>query len=365
MPWPDRRLIDKLDLSCPIFLAPMAGAGGVDLALAVTRAGGLGALPCALLSPDQIVEQARTFRAAGERPLNLNFFCHTPPNPSPDAEIQWREALAPFFKELDLDPLETVAGAQRAPFDAAYAEAVETVRPAVVSFHFGLPAADLLRRVRATGALVISSATTVEEARWLATQGCDGIIAMGSEAGGHRASFLTSDMSAQPGLFALLPQVVDAVDVPVIAAGAIADGRGVAAALALGAAAVQIGTAYLRSPQALTSEVHRAALAGVPDDGTAITNLFTGRPARSIRNRLVETLGPLSDLPPAFPLAASALAPLRARAPEAFGPLWSGQAAPLARAEDAEAITRRIAGDALKRLAALSGRPHPDEPPGA
>ncbi|HMP63367.1 MAG TPA: nitronate monooxygenase family protein [Phenylobacterium sp.] len=365
MPWPHRRLLDLLGLDVPVLLAPMAGAGGLELALAVARAGDLAALPCAMLSPTEVEAHAHDFRARSGSPLNLNFFCHLPPQASPEAEARWAEALGPFYDEFGIAREVPPGGAARAPFDAAYAQVVERVRPEVVSFHFGLPEAGLLARVRAAGARVISSATTVEEARWLAQRGCDAVIAMGAEAGGHRASFLTQDMSAQPGLFALLPQMVDAVDIPVIAAGAVADGRGLAAALALGACAVQIGTAYLRSPEALTSDVHRAALAAARDDSTALTNLFTGRPARGLRNRLMAELGPLSDLAPPFPLAASALAPLRAQAPEGFGPLWSGQAAALAQSESAEAITTRIAREAAGVLARLSGRPPRDAPPDA
>jgi nitronate monooxygenase len=222
-----------------------------------------------------------------------------------------------------------------APFDAALCDVVLEFKPKVASFHFGLPDAALVKRLKAEKIVVVSSATTVEEARWLEAHGCDAVIAQGSEAGGHRGMFLTDDVASQAGTMALVPQVVDAVKVPVIAAGGIGDGRGVAAALALGAAGAQIGTAFLLTPEAKTVALHRAALKAARDDSTTLTNLFTGRPARGIINRFIREIGPLSADAPAFPLAAGAAYPLRAAA-EAKGstdfmPLWSGQAPSLAR----------------------------------
>lgn len=352
--WPDRRVLELLGVDLPILQAPMAGAGRAALAIAVNAAGGLGALPCAMLSPADIRGDVAAVRRAGARPFNLNFFCHAPPAPDPAALDAWRRRLAAYHREHGLDPDAPVAAAARAPFDAARCALVEELRPAVVSFHFGLPAPDLLARVRACGARVLASATTVAEARWLADRGCDAIIAQGAEAGGHRGMFLAADPAAQVGTMALVPQIVDAVAVPVIAAGGIGDARGIAAAFALGAAAVQLGTAYLLCPEATLSPVHRAALRAAGDDATAITNVFTGRPARGLINRLVRELGPLADVP-AFPLAAGPLAGLRARAESRasgdFSPLWSGQAAPLARELPAEELTRRLAAEALARLA--------------
>ena len=206
------------------------------------------------------------------------------------------------------------AGPVRAPFNEALCAVIEEARPAVVSFHFGLAVLpSLLSRVKATGALILSSATTVAEARWLEQNGADAIIAQGREAGGHRGMFLSDDIDAQPGLISLLPQVRDAVRVPVVAAGGISDGRGIAAAFALGADAVQIGTAYLRTPEATISPMHRAALASARDDATRLTNVFTGRPARGLVNRFVAEVGPMSEDAPQFPLAAGAAAPLADR----------------------------------------------------
>jgi len=307
----------------------MAGVQDSTLAIAVANAGGLGSLPCAMLSLDDIRREVATIRAQTDAPFNLNFFCHQPPAPNAERESAWRELLAPYYQEFGIDPTTIPAGPGRRPFDAAAATLVEECRPPVVSFHFGLPAPDLLERVRATGATILSSATTVEEARWLEAHGADVIIAQGYEAGGHRGMFLSMDLSTQRGTFALLPQIVNAVRVPIIAAGGIADVAGVTAAVALGASSVQIGTAYLRCPEATTSAVHRAALASDTAAHTVVTNVFTGRPARSLVNRLIRELGPMNPHVPAFPLATSAFAPLRAQAElrgnSDFSPLWADQ----------------------------------------
>jgi nitronate monooxygenase len=336
----------------------MAGPGGPDLAIEVGKAGGLASLPCAMLTPEGVRAAVRRVREAISGPLNLNFFCHTAPAPDPDRERAWRARLAPYYAEWGLAPDATVPVANRAPFDDAYCALVEAEGPEVVSFHFGLPEPALVARVRAAGARVLASATTVEEALWLEARGCDAIIAQGAEAGGHRGNFLADDMNRQVGLFALTPQIVDAVRVPVIAAGAIGDSRGIQAALALGAAGVQIGTAYLLTPEALTPPAHRAALIAARDDGTALTNLFTGRPARGLIGRLMREIGPMSADAPVFPLAGVALAPLRAKAEAAgvfdFTNQWSGQASALARPEPAADLTRRWAAEALAGFATRS-----------
>jgi len=323
------KLQQLLGTDWPLIQAPMAGVQVHALAAAVCNSGALGSLPCAMLGPEALRHELQALRAATDRPFNLNFFCHSEPPPDAAAEATWRAALAPYCAELGLDAHAGVAGASRAPFGEAAVRIVEEFRPAVVSFHFGLPGTELLARVRATGARILSSATTVDEALWLEAQGVDAVIAQGLEAGGHRGLFLSPDLSLQQGTFALLPQVVRAVRLPVIAAGGIADAQGVAAALALGAAGVQVGTAYLLCPEATTSALHRAALQGEGARHTALTNLFTGRPARGIVNRLMRELGPLRDDLPTFPLAAAALAPLRAaaeaRGRSDFSPLWSGQ----------------------------------------
>jgi nitronate monooxygenase len=356
--WPDRRFTDLVGTELPIVLAPMAGPGTADLAIAVSGAGGLGSLPCAMLSPEQARSDLQVIRQRTSKPVNVNFFCHTPPAPDAAREARWKGQLAGYYRELGLDPAAPLPAATRAPFDHAMCALIEELPPRVVSFHFGLPEPRLFDRVKATGALVFSSATTAEEARWLEARGCDAIVAQGCEAGGHRGMFLTDSVASQAGTLALVPQVVDAVEVPVVAAGGIADGRGIAAAFALGAAAVQLGTAYLFCPEAKVSAPHRAALRSGRDDGTVLTNVFTGRPSRSIVNRLVREVGPISADTPAFPLAASATGPLRAAAERQgsgdFSPLWSGQAAALGREMPAGELTRRLAADALTRFAALA-----------
>ena len=341
-----KTLTDLLHTEFPLIQAPMAGVQGAALAIAVSNAGGLGSLPCAMLAPDALQRELAALSAGTQRPWNVNFFCHTPPEPDAAREATWRAALAPFYAEAGLDLAAVPAGAGRVPFSAATADLLEPFRPPVVSFHFGLPAPELVARVKSWGSVVLSSATTVDEARWLVAHGADAVIAQGLEAGGHRGMFLTDDITTQVGTFALLPQIVAAVDVPVIAAGGIADAAGVAAAIALGAAGVQVGTAYLCSAEATTSELHRAALRSEAARHTALTNVFTGRPARGIVNRVMRELGPLSPAAPAFPLATAAMAPLRAHF-EALGsgdfsPLWSGQNASGCRSLPAAEITHQL-----------------------
>jgi nitronate monooxygenase len=356
--WPDRRLLDTLGIELPIIQAPMAGANGSAMAIAASEAGGLGSLPCAMLDAAKARAEIGIIRQRTAKPINVNFFCHQPPKPDPQREATWRARLGAYYVELGLDPDASAPAVSRAPFDAAMCEIVEDLKPEVVSFHFGLPEPALLARVKTAGCRVISSATTAEEARWLEERGCDAVIAQGCEAGGHRGMFLTHDIATQAGTFALLPQVVDAVKVPVIAAGGIADGRGIAAAFALGAAGAQIGTAYLFTPEATITDLHRATLRAARDDHTALTNLFSGRPARGLVNRLMREVGPMSELAPGFPTAGGALAPLKAKAEGAgrtdFSSLWSGQAARLGREMGAGALTKTLAEDALRRLRAMA-----------
>jgi nitronate monooxygenase len=352
--WPDERILDLFKIEVPIVQAPMAGAGTSQLAIAVSEAGGLGSLPCGQMTVAQAREAMDTTCRGTSRSINVNFFCHQAPALDADRMAAWRARLAPYYAEYGLEPAAQSPAASRNPFDAEYCTIVEDYKPQVVSFHFGLPDRSLLERVKAAGAKVISSATTVAEARWLADRGCNAIIAQGFEAGGHRGNFLTDDMATQIGTFALVPQIADAVDVPVIAAGGVADARGIVAALALGAAAVQIGTAYLYCPEAHVPALHLRALRTVADDTTMVTNVFTGRAARGIVNRIMRELGPISSDTPAFPLAVGALAPLRAAAERGdssdFTNLWSGQAARLAREMSAGELTRLLAREALHEM---------------
>ena len=335
-----------LGLSAPILQSPMAGSQDHRLAAAVSNAGGLGALPAATLTSQQLENELKALQAATSNPFNVNFFCHPTPVENPHRLKRWHEALADYYLEMGLDPAHIPSGVGRTPFSPESADVLEAFRPAVVSFHFGLPSDSLVQRIQSWGSIIWSSATTVAEAQWLEARGVDAIIAQGLEAGGHRGMFLTEDVNTQTGTFALLPQIAHAVRVPVIAAGGIANATGVIAAKVLGASAVQVGTAYLCSNEATTSPLHRAALQSPAVQHTALTNLFSGRPARGIMNRLMQELGPLSAQAPAFPLATAGIAPLRAAA-EALGrtdftPLWSGQNARDIRTGPASDITRDL-----------------------
>ena len=340
-------LTDLLGIELPIIQAPMAGAQASAMAIAVSNAGALGSLPCAMLTADGLRKELETIKAQTSKPFNVNFFCHAAPVADAGRESAWRAALTPYYKQYGIDQAGIPTGPGRAPFSAEFADVLEQVRPAVVSFHFGLPPAHLLARVKSWRSKMFCSATTVEEALWLEAHGVDAIIAQGVEAGGPRGIFLSDDLTTQVGTFALLPQIVRAVKLPVIAAGGIADAQGVAAAMALGAAGVQIGTAYLLCPEATISAIHRAALKSEVARHTALTNLFTGRPARGIMNKVMRELGPINSGAPAFPLATSAIAPLRAKAEAKgsgdFSPLWSGQNATGCKEIPAAQLTRELA----------------------
>lgn len=336
-----------LGVALPIIQAPMAGAQGSAMAMAVSNAGGLGSLPCAMLNAEALAKELEALKAQSARPFNVNFFCHAPPLFNEQREARWRATLAPYFNELGIDARALAAAPSRAPFSAEVAEVLEAFKPAVVSFHFGLPSPELLSRVRAWGAKVLSSATTVDEALWLEARGVDAVIAQGVEAGGHRGSFLSQDLSTQVGTFALVPQIARAVRVPVIAAGGIASAQGVTAAMALGAVGAQVGTAYLLCDESTISPMHRAALKGEGARHTALTNVFTGRPARGIVNRFMREVGPMSAEAPEFPLASAASGALRAKAERQgsgeFSPMWSGQNASECREVSAAELTRALA----------------------
>ena len=322
-------LREILGIELPIIQAPMAGVQDARLAIAVSNAGGLGSLPCAMLDAQGVRRELDTISRGTTKPYNVNFFCHTRPTRDASREEAWRDALAPYYQALGLDAASVPVGEQRTPFGAEAADVLDDFEPPVVSFHFGLPSPDLLDRVKKLGSVILSSATTVDEAIWLEKHGVDVVIAQGIEAGGQRGMFLTADLGTQLPALSLLARILEAVDVPVVAAGGIVDARGVAEVIALGAAGAQVGTAYLLCPEATTSAVHRRMLASEAGRRTAVTNVFTGRPARGIVNRLMRELGPMSDLAPEFPLAASLVAPLRATAEGLsvadFSPLWAGE----------------------------------------
>jgi nitronate monooxygenase len=360
--WPDRRLVDLLGIEHPLVLAPMAGLGTVELAASVCAGGGLGSLGCVGLQPELVMKAVDKLRRLTGKPINTNFFCHSVARADRAREANWRDRLAPYCNELGLDPSLAAGQSEILPFDDALCRAVEQVKPEIVSFHFGLPA-PALARVKAAGCRVMATATTIAEARWLEARGADVIIAQGCEAGGHRGMFLAVNLeeeaASQPSTLPLVPQIADAVRVPIIAAGGIADGRGIAAAFALGAAGVQIGTAYLFCPEAAISPLYRDALRQARADTTVVTDVFTGRPARALSNRLTRELGPLHGVTPDFPTAMLALAPLRRKAEQQgsreFSPQWAGQAAPLGREMPAEALTRALAEAALTRFRQLAG----------
>ncbi|MEE8207696.1 MAG: nitronate monooxygenase [Nitrosomonadaceae bacterium] len=338
-----------LEIELPIIQAPMAGVQDSALALAVSSAGGLGSLPCGMLSRDALRAELTTIKSQTEKPINVNFFCHTPPVPNAERETRWREVLQPYFSEYGIDANDIATGVGRRPFSHDVADVLEEFKPDIVSFHFGLPVSELLARVKGWGATVLASATTLEEAQWLEANGADVIIAQGFEAGAHRGMFLSDDITTQVGTFALLPQIIHKVKVPVIAAGGIADSKSVAAALSLGATAVQVGTAYLLCSETKTSQIHRAALKSEVAHHTVITNLFSGRPARGIINRVIKEIGPINDNTPEYPLAAAAITALRRQAESGgsgdFSPLWCGQNASGCKEIPAAELTRELTAD--------------------
>lgn len=334
-------------IQLPLIQAPMAGVQASALTIAVSQAGGLGSLPCAMLTHDALRTELAVIATSGIKAYQINFFAHTPPVPDAAREAAWREVLAPYYREFGIDAASIPTGPGRMPFSPEALEIIAPFKPPVVSFHFGLPPDDLLAPIRAWGGKILSSATTLAEARWLAARGVDAIIAQGLEAGGHRGMFLSDDLTTQIGTLPLVRQIVRSVDKPVIAAGGIADAEGVAAVRRLGAIAAQVGTAYLLCDEATTSALHRKALQSRDAEHTALTNLFTGRPARGIVNRIMREQGPISAVAPAFPLATAAVAPLRAKAEAAgsgdFSPLWSGQNPSGCRAVPAAELTRALA----------------------
>ena len=338
---------DLLQIDLPIIQAPMAGSQGSALAIAVSEAGGLGSQPCAMLGPDQMRDELQKITWSTSKPYNVNFFVHKEPTPDQARETAWRKVLAPYFAEHGIDPSAIQSGPQRLPFNEAAADVLEEFKPPVVSFHFGLPSDALVKRVKSWGSKILSSATTRDEAKYLEAHGADAIIAQGSDAGGHRGMVLTTDLETQLPTRLLVPQIVSAVKVPVIAAGGIAESKDVTVALKLGASAVQVGTAYLFCPEATTNPIHLSALKSDDAATTAITNLFTGRPARGIVNRLMREIGPLNPLAPEFPLAATAIFALRSKAEAKgvsdFHGMWAGQNARNCRTMSATDLTRALA----------------------
>ena len=349
--WPRTDLLDLLGITHPIVQAPMSGFSSPALVAAVSNAGALGSLGCATLATQAARDQVEEIRRTSNQPFNLNFFVHPAPHIDADLAHRVRVRLSTYYDEFG-------AGSVPEPsvpfphFDQERLQLVLDLRPRVVSFHFGLPPGDALKRIKQTGAVVLSSATTVDEARKLEAQGADAIIAQGFEAGGHRGTFTEGDGAGLIGTMALVPQVVDAVRVPVIAAGGIADGRGIAAAFALGASGVQIGTAFLGCPEAVVPAMHRNALRRASDEDTRLTRAFTGRSARALRNRFIDEMEDSDVLD--FPAQISLTRPLfQAKSEEARMaclPLWAGQAAPLVRDLPAAQFVDALVAEAQRRL---------------
>ncbi|WP_392344069.1 NAD(P)H-dependent flavin oxidoreductase [Pseudoalteromonas prydzensis] len=309
--------------------APMAGVQDFRLAAAVSNAGGLGSLPCAMLSKEQLLSELSSLTKATDKPYNLNFFCHTPASYTPPQKQQWHKLLSPYFDELNIDDTTLGMTASRQPIDADTVALIAPFKPPVVSFHFGLPASDIMQQIKSWGGKVISTATTVDEAKWLEANGADAVIAQGLEAGGHRGHFLSMDLSLQQPTAVLVEQCVRELNIAVIAAGGIATVDDVKQMYSLGAALVQVGSAYLLCQEATTSALHRDAILQQAPDSTALTTLFSGRAARGIENRVMRELGTMPQQAPAFPFASIALSALRAKSEAQgksdFSPLWCGQ----------------------------------------
>jgi nitronate monooxygenase len=354
------RLLKLLGIELPIIQAPMAGCSTPELVAAASNAGGLGSLACAMLSVDQVNQGSARIKSLSNRSFMLSFFTHKPPGDTAAQERAWQQKLAPYYKEFGVEPPSAPPVGTRRPFDEEYCDAVLKIAPKIAHFHFGMPKPELVKRLKDAGIVVLATGTTVAECKRVVELGAEAVVAQGFEAGGHRGIFLSgdTDIANQVGTMALVPQVVDAVTVPVIAAGGIADPRGVAAAFALGASAAWVGTAYLFTPEANVSELHRAALRNATDDSTVLTTLFTGRPARGIVNRFIREFGPMHPEAPIFPQATPPLAPLRAAAETAgtgdFSPLWSGQGAGLARETSAAQLTKDLAAGWREVVSALS-----------
>jgi nitronate monooxygenase len=355
--WPDRRLCDLLGIEHPIIQAPMAGSDTPALAAAVANAGGLGSIGCAVMSPEQFSAVYAETRVATNRALNMNFFAHAVPGDDEQKAARARALLTPFFMEFDLGEVPEVIETFF-PFGEAVFEAITEARPRVVSFHFGRPQARFVTALKDAGTVILCTATTPAEARDLEASGVDAIIAQGWEAGGHHGYYLTPK-GAQTGTMALVPQIVDAVGLPVIAAGGIADGRGIAAALALGAAGVQIGTAFLTTAEAGISAPHRAALMASDGSDTRPTRAFTGRPARGVVNRYMAAMAAHEDALPDFPLMNTVTGPLREASAGAGSPdfisLWSGQAVGLNRETTAAALVERLVAETQEALGRITG----------
>lgn len=352
--WPNSGIHKLFNVDVPIIQAPMASSVGNDMVVAVCEAGGLGSVAAAAMSSDDLRKNLSEVRKRTQKPFNVNFFAHKQPKESRSGDDIWLDHVSDYFRELGLEKPKSLSEGVITPFDDAKCKVIEEMPPCVVSFHFGLPEQALIKRTKAAGSLVLSSATTVEEARWLQDHGCDAVIAQGLEAGGHRGMFLSEDVSGQLGTMALIPQIVDAVDVPVIAAGGIADGRAIAACLTLGASAAQIGTAYLFCQESTISDVYRDAITNASSSDTCLTNVFSGRPTRTLVNRMVTEQGPMAKGAPSFPRGFSISGVLRNQAEKLgnrdFSAHYCGQSVAMGAATDARQLTQTLAKETMECL---------------
>ncbi|MGI9371278.1 MAG: NAD(P)H-dependent flavin oxidoreductase [Hyphomicrobiales bacterium] len=348
--WPQNALTERLNLKWPILQAPMGELTTPSLASAVSNTGGLGGLGMWGFSGEEAERRVAGFRQMSGGSLNVNYPLWEDAGDLTGQCAPMQSTLERIYEREDLGPMPSPESSP-GTVNEEHLAMLQKMKPEVVSFHFGLPDQDILEEIKKIGIFVVCSATTAAEALELETRGVDAVIAQGTEAGGHRGTFSGVDISMQPGLFSLLPQIVDAIAVPVIAAGGIADGRGVAAALMLGASGVQIGTAFLRCEEADVLHTHRAALASADDTSTIVTNLISGRPARFVKNQLIQELTDCGAEPLPFPAQLSLTYPLEASGKQELSGMYAGQSARLTRAMPAAELVETLAEETSARLA--------------
>jgi nitronate monooxygenase len=342
-----------MNLEWPILQAPMGELSTPALAAAVSNAGGLGGLGMWGFSAAEAERRIAGFRQQSGGSLNVNYPLWQHLGDLTNVGMAMRKRVQALYDAVGMGPVAT-PDASGSEVDSEHLEMLRRAKPEVVSFHFGLPDQEIVQAIKAAGIFVLCSATTVAEAKMLEANGVDCVIAQGTEAGGHRGTFSGVDVRMQPSLFALLPQVVDAVNVPVIAAGGISDGRGIAAAFMLGASGVQLGTAFLRCGEANVIDAHRAALDTTEDAGTIITDVVSGRPARFIRNRLIDDLSDSAAKPLPFPAQWSLTLPLEESGDRELSGLLAGQSVALTREMPAADLVRTLAAETSQRLKAFN-----------
>lgn len=349
----NNKLAKILGTQYPVIQAPMAGASTPLMAAAAANSGCVGSLGCAMMSPQIYNQNFDACRAQSDGVFNMNFFCHAPHNDDLDKAKMAIQKLTSFYKELGLGDVPQVKPTHF-PFGEEMLEAVLKSRPQIVSFHFGLPPSHIVNALKSAGSLILSSATTREEAIDLEKRGADIIVAQGWEAGGHQGYYLRSE-SSKIGLMSLLPQVVDSVSVPVIAAGGIGDGRGVAGALMLGASGVQLGTSFLTCIESEIAGVYKEALMKANGEDTEMTRAFSGRPARGITNKYIDLMRALDNDLPDFPLMNTLTGPLKGASAKQgnadFMSLWAGQSVGLVAEKSIAVFVEQLVEDTNSVLA--------------